>query len=162
MNYKVENLPNHLPQYELLVISISTPLLIGVYRDKELIETISSEQKTSEILLPLLVRSMQRYDLERIIYTRGPGSYMAIKLTYITLKTIEILRGIKCLGCSAFALNNGAPIKAMGNLYFAKEKETIITKKIEQPVNAEFTLPQSIHDLPLDEASTPEYVLPAV
>jgi len=162
MNYKVENLPNHLPQYELLVISISTPLLIGVYRDKELIETISSEQKTSEILLPLLVRSMQRYDLEHIIYTRGPGSYMAIKLTYITLKTIEILRGIKCLGCSAFALNNGAPIKAMGNLYFAKEKETIITKKIEQPVNAEFTLPQSIHDLPLDEASTPEYVLPAV
>jgi len=162
MNYKVENLPNHLPKYELLVISISTPLLIGIYKDKELIETISSEKKTSEILLPLLVRSMQRYDLENIIYTRGPGSYMAIKLTYITLKTIEILRGIKCLGCSAFALNNGAPIKAMGNLYFTKEKETIITKKIEQPVNAEFTLPQSIQDLPLDEESTPEYVLPAV
>ncbi|HEO98735.1 MAG TPA: hypothetical protein ENO02_05510, partial [Epsilonproteobacteria bacterium] len=135
---------------------------IGIYKDKELIETISSEKKTSEILLPLLVRSMQRYDLENIIYTRGPGSYMAIKLTYITLKTIEILRGIKCLGCSAFALNNGAPIKAMGNLYFTKEKETIITKKIEQPVNAEFTLPQSIQDLPLDEESTPEYVLPAV
>ncbi|MBN2250241.1 MAG: hypothetical protein JW682_07880 [Campylobacterales bacterium] len=155
-------MPNHLPKYELLVISISTPLLIGIYKDKELIETISSEKKTSEILLPLLVRSMQRYDLENIIYTRGPGSYMAIKLTYITLKTIEILRGIKCLGCSAFALNNGAPIKAMGNLYFTKEKETIITKKIEQPVNAEFTLPQSIQDLPLDEESTPEYVLPAV
>lgn len=162
MNYKVENLPNHLPKYELLVISISTPLLIGIYKDKELIETISSEKKTSEILLPLLNRAMERYDLENIIYTRGPGSYMAIKLTYIMLKTIEILRGIKCLGCSAFALNNGAPIKAMGNLYFTKEKETIITKKIEQPVNTEFTLPQSIQDLPLDEESTPEYVLPAV
>ena len=162
MSYKVENLPNHLPEYELLVISISTPLLIGVYKDKELVETISSEKKTSEILLPLLNTYMERYDLTSIIYTRGPGSYMAIKLTYIMLKTIEIIRGIKCVGCSAFALNNGAPIKAMGNLYFTKEKETIITKKIEQPVNAEFVLPQSIQDLPLDEESTPEYVIPAV
>lgn len=155
-------MPSHSPRYELLVISISSPLLIGVYKDKEIIETISSEKKTSEILLPLLKEYIDRYDLNTIIYTRGPGSYMAIKLTYIMLKTIEITRGIKCLGCSAFALNNGAPIKAMGNLYFTKEKETIITKKFEQPVDVTFTLPQSIQDLPLDEESTPEYVIPAV
>ena len=105
---------------------------------------------------------MDEYDIENIIYTRGPGSYMAIKLTYIMLKTIEITRGIPCLGCSGFTLNDGQPIKAVGNLYFIKEKETIITKKYEQPVNAKFTLPLSIHDLELDEESTPEYVLPAV
>jgi len=87
---------------------------------------------------------------------------MAIKLTYIMLKTIEILKGIKCLGCSGFSLNGGEPIKAIGNLYFIKEKETIITKKFEQPVNVVFTLPQSIHDLEIDEESTPEYSLPAV
>ena len=97
-----------------------------------------------------------------MIYTRGPGSYMAIKLTYIMLKTIEIIRGIKCMGCSGFALNGGQPIKAVGNLYFIKEKETIITKKFEQPVNADFALPQSIQDLEIDEESTPEYILPAV
>ena len=123
---------------------------------------MSSEKKTSEILLPLLNQCMDEYDIENIIYTRGPGSYMAIKLTYIMLKTIEITRGIPCLGCSGFTLNDGQPIKAVGNLYFIKEKETIITKKYEQPVNAKFTLPQSIHDLELDEESTPEYVLPAV
>jgi len=105
---------------------------------------------------------MDEYDISNIIYTRGPGSYMAIKLTYIMLKTIEITRGIPCCGCSGFALNGGEPIKAVGNLYFIKEKETIITKKYDQPVNAKFTLPQSIHDLELDEESTPEYVLPAV
>lgn len=162
VSYKVGNLPNHSPKYELLIISISSPLLVGLYRDKVLIESSSSEKKTSEILLPLLNSYMERYDLTNIIYTRGPGSYMAIKLTYIMLKTIEIIKGIPCLGCSAFALNDGAPIKAMGNLYFTKEKETIITKKIEQPVDAAFALPQSIHDLPLDEESTPEYILPAV
>jgi len=149
-------------RYELLIISISSPLILGVYEEGELIETISSDLKTSEILLPLIKEYLDKYDISTIIYTRGPGSYMAIKLTYIILKTIEIMRGIKCVGCSGFALNGGEPIKAIGNLYFIKEKETIITKKYEQPVNVNFTLPQSIQDLVLDEESTPDYILPAV
>jgi tRNA A37 threonylcarbamoyladenosine modification protein TsaB len=136
--------------------------MIGVYEDGTLIESISSEQKTSQVLLPLLQECLAKYDVSTMIYTRGPGSYMAIKLTYIMLKTIEITRGIKCVGCSGFALNGGEPIKAIGNLYFIKEKETIITKKYEQPVNVKFTLPQSIHDLELDEESTPDYKIPAV
>jgi len=148
--------------YTLLVISISSPLLLGVYEDNKIIESISSELKTSEILLPTITNALDKYDISKIIYTRGPGSYMAIKLTYIMLKTIEITRGIACLGCSGFTLNGNQPIKAIGNLYFIKEKETIMTKKYEQPVNAPFALPQSIHDLELDEESTPEYILPAV
>jgi len=159
---KVENLQNHSHRYTLLIIAISSPLLLGVYRDGILIETFSSDKKTSEILLPLVNKCLEQYDVSEIIYTRGPGSYMAIKLTYIMLKTIEITKNIKCLGCSGFAFNGGKPIKAIGNLYFIKEKETIITKKYEQPVYANFALPQSIHDLKIDEESTPEYILPAV
>lgn len=136
--------------------------MLGVYEEGELIDTISSELKTSQILLPLIKECLDKYDISTIIYTRGPGSYMAIKLTYIMLKTIEIMQGIKCVGCSGFALNGGEPIKAVGNLYFIKEKETIITKKYEQAVNAKFTLPQSIQDLELDEESTPDYKIPAV
>ncbi len=135
---------------------------MGIYKDDTLIKTIESDRKTSEILLPLLNECMDNYDISTIIYTRGPGSYMAIKLTYIMLKTIEITRGIDCFGCSGFALNGGEPIKAVGNLYFIKEKETIITKKYEQPVVTHFALPKSIHDLKIDEESIPEYILPAV
>ena len=159
---KVEHLQKPSPKYELLIISISSPLLVGLYEDGTLIDSTSSALKTSEILLPLISEYMQKYDISAIIYTRGPGSYMAIKLTYIMLKTIEILRGIPCVGCSGFALNGGGPIKAIGNLYFIKEKETIMTKKYEQPVNVTFSLPQRIQDLVLDEESTPEYMLPAV
>jgi len=149
-------------KYTLLIISISSPLLIGVYKDNSLIDSISSEKKTSEILLPTIMDVIDKYDISKIIYTRGPGSYMAIKLTYIMLKTIEITRGIQCFGCSGFAVNNNQPIKAIGNLYFIKEKETIITKKYEQPIKVKFALPQSIHDLKIDEESSPEYMLPAV
>jgi len=150
------------PKYELLIISISSPLLVGLYEDGTLIDSRASVLKTSEILLPLITEYMEKYDISSIIYTRGPGSYMAIKLTYIMLKTIETVRGIPCAGCSGFALNGGGPIKAIGNLYFIKEKETIMTKKYEQPVEVTFAFPQSIHDLVLDEESTPEYMLPAV
>ena len=149
-------------QYTLLIISISSPLLLGIYENEKLIKSISSEKKTSEILLPTIMEMFDKYDISKMIYTRGPGSYMAIKLTYIMLKTIEITRDIRCFGCSGFELNGNQPIKAIGNLYFIKEKETIMTKKYEQPVNAPFALPQSIHDLEIDEESTPEYILPAV
>ena len=149
-------------KYTLLVISISSPTLVGVYKDNNLVKTYSSDKKTSEILLPLLNECLENYTIAEIIYTRGPGSYMAIKLTYIMLKTIEITRGIKCIGCSGFILNNNEPIKAIGNLYFIKEKETIITKKFEQPVKTIFTLPQSIQGLQRDSESTPDYILPAV
>ncbi len=149
-------------KYKLLVISISKPLLVGVYEDGKLIKTYTSEKKTSEILLPILQKALQDYNISEIIYTRGPGSYMATKLTYIMLKSIEIIREIRCVGCSAFELNSNQPIKAIGNLYFIKEKETIITKKFEQLVKMEFILPQSIHDLLIDEESTPEYIIPAV
>ncbi|TNF45166.1 MAG: hypothetical protein EP216_00625, partial [Epsilonproteobacteria bacterium] len=63
--------------YDLLIISISSPLMIGVYEDGELIDSISSELKTSEVLLPLLKEYLDKYDISRVIYTRGPGSYMA-------------------------------------------------------------------------------------
>jgi len=150
------------PNVTLLIVSIASPLLVGVYREGRLIRTEAYDKKTSEILLPVLSELLETYNVEEIIYTRGPGSYMAIKLTYIILRTIEILEGIPLHGCSGFALNGGEPIRAMGNLYFIKEKETIITKKFEEPVDASFVLPQCIHDLEMDEESTPEYLLPAV
>ena len=150
------------PKYTLVIIPIASPILLGIYKDNILIETLSSAKKTSEVLLPLIREILDRYAISSIIYTRGPGSYMAIKLTYLILKTIEIVRDIPCLACSGFELNNNEAIKAIGNLYFIKEKETIITKKYEQPVKSSFVLPQSIHDLVLDEESTPEYLLPAV
>jgi len=150
------------PNYTLLIISISSPILLGVYRDDELIEEIESDRKTSDILLTIINQLMLKYPLSLIIYTRGPGSYMAIKLTYIILKTIQIIKKIPFSGCSAFAFNGNKPIKAIGNLYFVKEKETIITQKFDQIIPQEYLLPISLASLTLDEISTPNYIIPAV
>ncbi|HHC11338.1 MAG TPA: hypothetical protein ENK79_01730, partial [Campylobacterales bacterium] len=66
-----------LPNYSVVIISISSPLLIGVYRDNLLIETIEKNEKTSDILLQVLMNIYSRYNYKKLIYTNGPGSYMA-------------------------------------------------------------------------------------
>ena len=148
--------------YKIVVISLSSPLLVGVYLDDILIKSTSSNKKTSEALVSILKEILDEYDIKEIIYANGPGSYMAIKLTYIILQTINIIKDIPVKASSAFEFNNNKPIKAMGNLYFIKEKETIITKKFTETITMEYTLLQSIKDLSLEENNEPDYRLPAV
>ncbi|MBN2768801.1 MAG: hypothetical protein JXQ68_06825 [Campylobacterales bacterium] len=151
-----------LHRYDIVVIAVSSPILIGLYRDGMLLEDVSQEGMCSDVLLPALKNLIEIYEINSIIYARGPGSYMAIKIAYVTLKTIEVVKGIVLKGCSAFLFNGNNPIKAMGNLYFVKEKETIITKKMDKIEKTSFVLPKSIQELDIDDDATPLYLLPAV
>ncbi len=151
-----------LSSYEIVIVSIASPLLLGVYRDGELIETIETKEKTSDVLLKLLSKLSEKYNYKRVIYTSGPGSYMAIKLTYITLRTLEILNNITFDACEAFTLNNNKPIKAMGKLYFVKENNTIITKKFDEVLEQRFELPSMLSEVTILENNKPLYILPAV
>ncbi len=149
-------------KYEILIISIASPLLIGVYENSKLIETVESSGKSSEVLLKILTELSAKYDYQRLIYTSGPGSYMAIKLSYITLRSLEILKEIPFDACEAFELNKNKPIKAMGKLYFIKEKNTIITKKFDEVLEQRFALPSMLSEVTLLDNNKPLYILPAV
>jgi len=151
-----------LAKITLLINSIATPIQVGVYKSKKNIEKIEICGQTSEVLLKTLEKLMMQYEIEKIIYVNGPGSYMAIKLTYLILRTIEMLKGICFQGVSAFELNSGKPIKAMGLLYFTKEKETIMTQKFNKKIKQEFWLPDDLQVLSLDKENRPRYILPAV
>ena len=151
-----------MPNDTLLINSIAVPIQVGIYDDGRCTEQHEIEGQTSEVLLRFLETVLDRYPIKKIIYVNGPGSYMAIKLTYIMLRTIEMVRGIHFDGVSAFELNGGKPIKAMGNLYFTKEKETIMTQKFDDKVKQEFWLPDDLRALSLEKENTPHYILPAV
>jgi len=146
----------------LLINPIASPLQMGRYEGDRLVETVMLEGRASDVLLGALEEMLDAYDIKRIVYANGPGSYMAIKLTYVTLATLEIVRGIPFAACSAFALNDNRPIRAMGQLYFVKEKETIITQKIDENVPQEFGLPNTLGSLVFAQEKTPLYILPAV
>ncbi len=148
--------------YTLLVNSISSPIQLGIYRSSELTKSIELEGKTSDVLVEMVYDILGRYNIGKIIYVNGPGSYMAIKLTYIMLETIKMIKNIDFYAVSGFELNDAKPIKAMGKLYFIKEKETIITQKFDEDIKQEFWLPKSLSALTLRDDNLPEYTLPAV
>ncbi|MRI59196.1 MAG: hypothetical protein C6H99_06810 [Epsilonproteobacteria bacterium] len=147
---------------DLVLIALSSPLLLGVYKEGVLIESIESQDKTSEALPSLFQKIMDSYHIDRIFFARGPGSFMSIKLVYIFLKTLQITKNIKLFGCDGFTFNQNRPIKAMGNLYFVKENGKIVTKKLRPDEEGRFELPGRLDQIRCSEEISPLYLLPAV
>jgi tRNA A37 threonylcarbamoyladenosine modification protein TsaB len=151
---------------KILVISIANPILIGVYKNDILIDTISKEGKTSDILPFLFDEILSLYDIKAILYVNGPGSYMAIKIAYIFLKTISIVNKIELYAVNGFDLNNNSPIKALGKKYFFRNildsKEEIVMSFLGDTVLEEFKLLQTLASLNLKNETLPDYNLPAV
>jgi len=87
---------------------------------------------------------------------------MATKISYVLLKTLNIIKDIKISAISGFDLNGGKPIKALGKLYFIKEKETIITKRFEEEPISSFSVPENLSKLNILEAVEPNYQIAAL
>ena len=150
-----------LPSRTLLINPVASPLQFALYEGGKLQRSWERDGYASEVLLPELDRLVEE-GLDEILYVNGPGSQMGIKLTYIALETLRLLRGIPFGAVSAFALNGGRPLKAMGRLYFVKEKETIITQPLEETIVQEFSFPSSLEALEREPGNRPDYRLPAV
>lgn len=151
-----------MPKVDVVVIALATPLKIGIYEEDNLIETFQSEAKSSDYLPELFSEILKRYQLQSITYANGPGSFMAIKMSYLFFKTLEVCSGIKLFAASAFAFNQSSPIKAMGKLYFHKNDSGIEIKPLEDQKIEDFSLPQQYSQIQRESDTAPNYVLPAV
>ena len=148
---------------EILVITISNPLLIGVYENKKLIKEHKLDGKTSDLLPSLFIELLKMYDIKRIIYVNSPGSFMAIKVAYIFLKTICITKDIEFLAIDGFEFNQNSPIKALGKKYFIKDQNKVKVDFLEKDcIIHDFNLPTSIEKYNFNEETLPIYNLPAV
>lgn len=148
---------------EVLVISISNPLLIGIYENKQLIEEHKLEGKTSDLLPSLFEKILKEFNIKRINYVNSPGSYMAIKVAYIFLKTISISKNIELMACNGFEFNQNSPIKALGKKYFKQDKNGIKVEFLEKDdIIRDFKLPKNIDKINFNKQTLPIYNLPAV
>ena len=148
---------------EILVITISNPLLIGVYENKKLIKEHKLDGKTSDLLPSLFEQLLKDYNINKIIYVNSPGSFMAIKVAYIFLKTISITKNIELNACDGFEFNQNSPIKALGKKYFVKDENKIKVDFLEKDcIIHDFNLPMSIEKYNFNEETLPIYNLPAV
>jgi hypothetical protein len=148
------------PLVDIVAIVISKPMKIGIYKNNQLIEVIEKEGLTSDVLPLIFDDILKKYKINSIIYSKGPGSFMAIKLAYVFFKTFEITQNIKFLAADGFYFNNNRPIKAVGKSFFIK-KEGIIS--LEKNVKeGEFVLPKILDKKAFSSETTPLYVLNAV
>ena len=85
-----------------MIVSLQSPLKIGIYKQNQLVEVISSHEQTSEVLPKIFQSLLQKHKIQKIAFARGPGSFMAIKITYIFLRTLSITRGIELFACDGF------------------------------------------------------------
>ncbi|RUM65727.1 MAG: hypothetical protein DSZ05_05575 [Sulfurospirillum sp.] len=152
------------PSVDLLVISLTSPLHIGIYHNSSLIDSYESSEKTSDILPLFMKEILSRYTVEALYFARGPGSFMAIKITYLFLKTLSITLGVPLLATDGFAFNRNSPIKAVGSLYFCKENGMITTQKVDLTKEKiiPFALPAHLDKRLFSDQNEPLYILPAV
>ena len=151
-----------LKKVDVLLVALSSPIQIGIYEDNKLLKIIESEEKSSDIL-PLLFKDiLASYDVEKLFYANGPGSFMAIKVAYIFLKSLSILKNIPLFATDAFYFNNNQPIKAIGKLHFVKIAAEIKTQKLETVQELHFTLPDVLDYNEFSTTTTPLYMIGAV
>jgi len=149
---------------DIFVIPLSSPILVGIYKNNTLISTIKKEGKTSEVLPLIFEELLNKYKINNIIYVNGPGSYMAIKVAYIFLKTISISKKINFLSVSGFELNNNSPIKALGKRYFVQDENKNISMRFlkENETLNDFILVKNLNISEYTKETLPNYQLPAV
>ena len=148
------------PLVDIVAVVISKPMLLGVYKDGCLVDTIKKEGMTSDILPEIFDDLLKKYEINSVIYSKGPGSFMAIKLAYVFFKTLQITKNIKLLAVDGFYFNQNSPIKAVGNSYFVKKEGIITLTKNEK--EGEFTLPEKLNFKDFSGEVEPLYILKAV
>jgi len=151
-----------LKNIDLVFVTLSSPILIGIYEDKKLIKTIETSEKSSDILPIIFKELLDTYNIKKLFFANGPGSFMAIKVSYIFLKSMSILKNIPLFATDAFYFNENQPIKAIGKLHFVKISSEIKTQKLEIAPKPSFRLPNELDYGEFSTTVEPNYGIAAV
>jgi len=151
-----------LKKVDVVLVALSSPIQVGIYENKKLIETIKSKEKSSDVLPKIYDDIFKKYEVKNLFYANGPGSFMAIKVAYIFLKSLSILKNIPLFATDAFYFNENQPIKAIGKLYFVKISSEIKTQKLETAPNMDFKLQDVLDYNEFSTTTTPLYGIGAV
>ncbi|WP_419770670.1 MAG: hypothetical protein ACNI3C_02475 [Candidatus Marinarcus sp.] len=148
---------------DILILSLSHPILVGVYKDNKLIETYEKEGKSSDIIPIIFHQILKKYEVQRLFFVNAPGSYMAIKVAYVFLKSVSIVKNIELYATSGFHFNENSPIKALGKKYFLNDNGNIKIDFIDENLKLEsFKLPEILDENIFSNDNLPQYNLPAV
>ncbi len=147
---------------DIILVSVSSPILLGIYINNKLLKKFETSGKTSDVLFDVFFDIMSEYSISRIFYANGPGNFSSIKLTHIFLQTLKIIEDVELFCVDSFYFTKDNFIEAYGRIHFFKENNDIKTIKLEVKKSAVFELPDIIDSAKFSNSCFPLYVLPAV
>ena len=146
-----------------LFLTVSSPFSLGVYKDDKLIKKYEKDGKASDVLPAIIDEALKNFKADEIYYTNGPGNHMSLKIAYVCLKSLAIIKKIPLYGVSPFIFNNNSPIKAFGNSYFVSNTGKIELIGFEEEPSLTFaTLPHELEADKLKDSDEPLFLLPPV
>lgn len=110
----------------------------------------------------IFLELLDEFEIKELYFVKGPGSFMAIKISYIFLRTLAQTLNIPLLACEGFDVNKNSPIHAYGKVFFMKKNGKIVTEIFTDIPNGEFKLPKNLEDIDFTNDIEPLYILPAV
>ena len=106
----------------LVLISINSPLIAGLYENNTLTKHYEIQGHTSAALNSFFGDIFaSNAIIDSIFYAKGPGRYSALKSTHIFLHTLSVIKGYALFSTQSFYFNDNAPIHAFGENYFMQE-----------------------------------------
>lgn len=154
-------------EVDLVLISVNSPVICGIYMELKLAHKFESFEKTSDGLIEIfskIFEYLKNNDLKltNIFYAKGPGSFSALKLTHIFLHTLKLEKSFNLFSTDSFYFNKNSPIKAFGNKYFIKNNNSIELIGGKDLEKNSFNLPLEIFKQDFDSDNNPLYILPPI
>ncbi|WP_158655714.1 hypothetical protein [Helicobacter cynogastricus] len=149
------------------MLSLESPVQMGVYVCGELVRAFSSVEQVSVALVALGTQVVTwcascGLNLEAIFYATGPGSFTAMKLTHVFLHTLSVAQNLSLSGALGFDFNHCQPIKAFGKNYYCYEHGRIVLCTLEGVVTIPMQLPNFLNPKCFLKDPQPLYLLPPV
>jgi hypothetical protein len=147
---------------KLLLLSAKSPFLVGIYDEaNELLEQRTlHDAKASDVLPVLIEELLGLYEPTALFYANGPGNQMSIKISFVCLKTLSIVKNIPLKASSSFSFNGFTPIELTNKRFFCFENGNIIVSHIEGLQEALFVLPTKLDETVFGSDHEPVYILP--
>lgn len=146
-----------------LFLTVTSPFSLGIYQENELIKEYMASGKASDVLPPMIDEVIKEFAPDEIYYTNGPGNHMSLKIAFVCLKALCVIKKIPLYGVSPFVFNGNSPIKAFGNSYFVSTLGKIEVEIFEEePTLLPAALPKCVRFEELKGSDEPLFLLSVV
>lgn len=150
-----------MPKVTLLVLTIARPTVVAIYlEDSTLAKSWSFDEKLTDKLYSVVAEIEKSFEIERVAYANGPGSFMGLKLAYVFLQTYATIKNIAFVAASSFVFAD--KIHSNGKRWFVKRGEDIDLITLDGSKEIFFMPPKRLDLAQFRSHVEPNYILPAV